>query len=327
VKVLYAIQGTGNGHVSRAREIAPVLERYCEVDYLISGRQVELELSRKVKYRTRGLSLYFGKNGGVDMARTFSENSYKDIKKEIRDLPVENYDLVLNDFEPTSAWAAKKKGIRCVGLSHQCALRSPNSPRPKQKDYLGMTIINHYAPANEYYGFHFNRFDKMIYTPIIRSDLRMKMAVNNGHYTVYLPSYDDARISKILQLIPDVSWQVFSKRCKSSYETGNVRILPVHDRKFAMSILSCEGVLCGAGFETPSEALFLGKKLLVIPMKNQYEQKCNAEALKTMGVPVLKSLKKKHVPKLMSWVESTAPDRMDYPDQITEIIETVLHQR
>lgn len=325
MKILYAIQGTGNGHVSRAREIAPVLERYCEVDYLISGRQVELELPKKVAYRTQGLSLYFGKTGGVDIARTFSENSLKEIKKEIRELPVEKYDLILNDFEPTSAWAAKKKGIRCVGLSHQCALLSPLSPRPKQKDYLGMTVINHYAPANEYYGFHFSRFDEMIYTPIIRSDLRAKVPVNYGHYTVYLPSYDDSHIIKVLRLLPGVQWQVFSKHCKSSYETENVRITPVHDRKFAMSILTCEGVLCGAGFETPSEALFLGKKLLVIPMKNQYEQKCNAEALKTMGIPVLKSLKKKHLTKLTAWVESDAPDRIDYPDQTSEIIETILH--
>ncbi len=47
-------------------------------------------------------------------------------------------------------------------------------------------------------------------------------------------------------------------------------------------------MLCGAGFETPAEALFLGKKLMVIPMKGQYEQHINAASLKELGIPVLK---------------------------------------
>jgi len=43
------------------------------------------------------------------------------------------------------------------------------------------------------------------------------------------------------------------------------------------------GVFCGAGFETPAEAMFLKKKLMVIPMKGQYEQQCNAAALEEIG--------------------------------------------
>ena len=55
---------------------------------------------------------------------------------------------------------------------------------------------------------------------------------------------------------------------------------------------SSTGVLCGAGFETPAEALYLGKKLMVIPMKSQLEQFYNAASLKQLGVPVLKKMKK-----------------------------------
>jgi len=50
--------------------------------------------------------------------------------------------------------------------------------------------------------------------------------------------------------------------------------------------------------ETPAEAIFLKKKLIVIPMKNQYEQAFNAKALEELGVPVLKTLKKKHINKI-----------------------------
>jgi len=41
--------------------------------------------------------------------------------------------------------------------------------------------------------------------------------------------------------------------------------------------------------ETPAEALFFKKKLMVIPMKGQYEQLYNAECLKQLGVPIIKS--------------------------------------
>jgi hypothetical protein len=42
-------------------------------------------------------------------------------------------------------------------------------------------------------------------------------------------------------------------------------------------------VICSAGFELPSEAIHLGKKLLVQPVAGQMEQKSNARALEQLG--------------------------------------------
>jgi hypothetical protein len=42
MKVLYAIQGTGNGHISRANEIIPILERRVNLDVLVSGKNSTL---------------------------------------------------------------------------------------------------------------------------------------------------------------------------------------------------------------------------------------------------------------------------------------------
>ncbi len=38
MKILYAIQGTGNGHVARAREIVPILQKHYDVFYLFRKR-------------------------------------------------------------------------------------------------------------------------------------------------------------------------------------------------------------------------------------------------------------------------------------------------
>jgi UDP:flavonoid glycosyltransferase YjiC (YdhE family) len=82
--------------------------------------------------------------------------------------------------------------------------------------------------------------------------------------------------------------------------------------------------LCGAGFETPAEALYLHKKLMVIPMKGQYEQQCNAAALQQMGIPVVKSLKEKHSAKIKEWIRSKQAVKVNYADITKEIIDLVI---
>src|SRR5688500_19964677 len=100
MKILYAIQGTGNGHIARAEDIIPVLQEYGKVDIFISGAQADIKLEHPVKYRSKGLSFYFGKDGGVDLLKTFGKNSARDVYGEIKAFPVEKYDLIINDFEP-----------------------------------------------------------------------------------------------------------------------------------------------------------------------------------------------------------------------------------
>jgi predicted glycosyltransferase len=88
-------------------------------------------------------------------------------------------------------------------------------------------------------------------------------------------------------------------------------------------VSGAEGVLCGAGFETPAEVLFLGKKLMVVPMKNQFEQACNAAALSNMGVPVIKNLKEKHHKTIKAWLECGIKISVNYPNITQEIIDLV----
>jgi uncharacterized protein (TIGR00661 family) len=108
---------------------------------------------------------------------------------------------------------------------------------------------------------------------------------------VYLPSYSDAKIIEVLSDIENVKWQVFSKKCKLAYRKRNVYVKPIESDSFEKSIAGSIAVICGAGFETPAEALFLKKKLLVIPMKGQFEQHFNGASLLDIGVPVIKKEK------------------------------------
>jgi uncharacterized protein (TIGR00661 family) len=324
MRILYAIQGTGNGHISRARDIVPVLQKNHEVDLLISGTQAEVEFPFPVKYRFNGLGFIFGAKGGIDMVETYKKNHIRVLLSEINSLPVHEYDLVINDFEPVSAWACYLSNARCISVSHQAAVLNKNAPQPKDVDIIGRAILKNYAPSKAKYGFHFQSYDEQIFTPVIRSQVRNQTIENKGHYTVYLPSYDDQRILKVLKSCGDTQWQVFSKHNRIRINLGNISIQPISNEAFITSMAASAGVICGAGFETPAEALFMRKKLLVIPMKGQYEQLCNAAALKEMGVPVLKIFKAGNAEKIIDWIENGRIVEVDYPDNTEEIINRIV---
>lgn len=324
MKILYAIQGTGNGHLARAEDVVPVLRDYGDLDLLVSGAQADIRLPFPVKYKSKGLSFFFGRKGGVDILKTVNKNSVRRAYKEIRQFPVEKYDLVINDFEPISAWACQKQEVPCVSLSHQSALLSANVPSPGKIDPLGHWIIHRYAPAHHHVGFHFQRYDEFIFTPVIRSSIRNKVPQQADHYTVYLPAYDDQKLLPILTKFENTEWHVFSKHARKAYRIGKLSVYPVNNKLFVDSMTSSKGVLCGAGFETPAEALFLGKKLMVVPMKGQIEQHYNAAALRDMGVPVIKSVKKKHLETMSNWLDSTGVTEVSFPDCTREAVELAI---
>lgn len=326
MKILYAIQGTGNGHISRARDIIPLLQQKGELDILISGTEADVELGYPVKYSLKGLSFVFGKKGGIDLVSTYKKARLKRFYNEIKSLPVNDYDLVISDFEPVSAWACRLHHKPCIGLSHQLAVVNKKSPHPENFDPIGKLILKNYAPATVRYGFHFMPYDKKIFTPVIRQEIRNATITNDGHYTVYLPAYSDKKIIKVLGEIKEVKWQVFSKHSKKPYWQKNVMIHPINNTSFINSMVSSSGVLCGAGFETPSEALFLEKKLMVIPMKGQYEQQCNAAALKKMDVPVLKKLKLSRLKKIETWVNTGKIIPVNFPDSTHAIVEEIFRK-
>lgn len=326
MKILYAIQGTGNGHISRALEIVPALQKKANTDILVSASQWELCLPFPIKYRLHGLGFVFGKKGGIDFVNTYLKMNTKRFINEIKSLPVHKYDLVISDFEPVSAWACRLNKIPCVGLSNQAATLHPLAPRPKKIDSIGKLVLQRYAPTTRQYGFHFKKIDDNIFTPIIRQSIRKQLPINQGHFTVYLPSFDDLKIWKKLKSFPSCKFHIFSKRSKCTFHDKNISIFPLDNEHFVQSLRSAAGIITNAGFGTTAEALFLGKKLLIIPMKSQYEQHCNAAMLETMGVKALPGLKKEHLKEIDDWISNGSTIQVNYPDETMKILEKIMDE-
>jgi uncharacterized protein (TIGR00661 family) len=325
MKILYAIQGTGNGHISRAREIVPLLQQYGDVDLVISGTQADVKLTQDVRYQLHGFSFVFGKKGGVNHYETWKSMNLPRFIKDLKTVPLKSYNLILNDFEPVTAWACKTQKLESVGLSHQASFQSAKVPKPKSIDWAQL-VMKYYAPASHYVGFHFDNYDDFIHTPVIRREIREMVLTNLGHYTVYLPAIDDKHLVPILNKISNVNWQVFSKHCLADYEHGNVKVCRINNELFNRSLASCEGLFTGGGFEGPAEALHMGKKLLVAPMRFQYEQQCNAYALKQFGLPVIWGSNRNWELIIRNWVNNPQEHKFHFPDETAAVIERVVNK-
>jgi uncharacterized protein (TIGR00661 family) len=325
MKIFYAVQATGNGHISRAMEILPYLERYGQVDIFLSGANNSLQLDASVKYRSKGLSLFYTNGGGLNYGQIVRKFAPLRIWNEVRDLPVEKYDLVINDFECITSLACAYKKVPSVNFGHQASFVSPKAPRPENKEWMGEWILRNYARATQYIGLHFAQYDDFILPPVIKKKILQAEPQDKGYITVYLSSYSDAVVRQYLQPLRDFRFQVFSKEVKRPVQDGNILFLPVGANAFNRSLIDCKAIITGAGFETPAEALYLGKKLLVIPIRGQYEQLCNAAALQKMGIPVLATLDAGFEQAFRPWMELRKKPSLSLDHSTESIVSYLMH--
>ncbi len=321
MKIFYAVQATGNGHISRAMELLPHLQQYGDVDIFLSGNNSSLSLDAPVKYRSKGLSLYYNCHGGLDFWKVFRGYEPFRIKQEINHLPVEDYDLIINDFDYITAAACTKKKIPSINFGHQASFQSVHTPRPTTKSVAGEWILKNYAKATQYIGLHFKAYDDFIFTPVIKKEILEAEPTDGNYITVYLPSYCEPQLTEIFQAFPDIRFEIFCSDIIQPRRQGNIYFLPVNKALFNQSFIHCSGIITGGGFETPAEALHLGKKIITIPIRSQYEQQCNAAALKQLGILRLKSIDADFKDRLYNWMNETRTLKMDYSQTIPQCMD------
>jgi uncharacterized protein (TIGR00661 family) len=322
-KILYAVQGTGNGHVARAREIIPILMQWADVEVFLSGDQSQVTLPGTTVKTSKGLTFIYNKRGGLSMTKTLLKNNLFRVVWEVFRFPVHRYDLIINDFEFITAWSGWLKNKPVVGLGHQFALRRGEVPWPAHTDALGALVLRWYAPVSQSVGFHFQAFGPNIHTPVIRSEVRSWEVEDRGFFLAYLPAVGLRETLSILEQTQE-SWKVFSKEVPAIAKLGSIMVYPIDGKTFSKALATCSGVLTSAGFETPAEALFLGKRLAVVPIQGQFEQWCNAEALKTYAVPVFERWEPSILPGIKQWIQSTPRERIPFPNQTEAILKELV---
>ena len=270
MKILYGIQLNGNGHITRSLELISQLKaKGYEVDVIASGGNYSIELPDYIK-KFKGLSMYFNKSGKINKLKTtLSLNLFKLIKDINYDCS--GYDLVISDFEPISAYSAKKHKVKSIGISNQVSIT--------KSSFLESLFIKYFAPCDYYIPLDYTNG----YQPIISEKFLNGKVSDEDFYLVYLAAYSLEHIKNELKY-SDKKFKVYSSDVIVDYVYNNIEFKKSNKDSFQSDLLRCSGVITASGFSTTSEALVLGKRLWSIPIKGQFEQIDNATKLNKLGI-------------------------------------------
>lgn len=316
MRILYGVQGTGNGHITRARAMAPELARAgIAVDYLFSGRPRErlFDMEPFGDFQHRDGLTFAVREGRIDPFATLRECRPLNFIRDIRALDLDGYDLVLSDYEPITAWAAKLRKRPAVGLGHQYAFRHPI---PQHRGSPGQQwLMRSFAPASTTLGLHWHHFNQPILPPIAPVASH-NLSLERGLILVYLPFESIAAIVALLGHFEGQRFLVYHPDAGEAQAPAHRQPhvewhMPCRDG-FQADLLRCEGVICNAGFELASETLQLGKKLLVKPVAGQPEQYSNALALDLLGYG--HTMTGLDIDRVRRWLASAGGTRIRYPN-------------
>lgn len=321
MKILFGIQGTGNGHISRARVLAKELAQYPALDirYLFSGR-AKTELFDMDIFgdflHFDGLT-FITKAGKIDHIATAKKNNLWRFYQDIRSLQIQQYDLVISDFEPVCAWAAKLSKQPVLGIGHQYAF-GENTPLAGD-NYFTRLLMRKFAPATHSLGLHWYPYSHNVLPPII--DVALKSSGKNSHVLVYLPFEDQHLITQMLKAIPEQKFVQYSPELKDANEL-NVALRKTNYLGFKEDLKNASAVICNSGFELISECLHLGLPILTKPLNGQMEQHSNALALEQLNyATVVKTLSSE---KIATWCQNKLqPTATPLPNVAAEIAKAI----
>lgn len=292
-----------------------------DVDYLFSGRAADKHYAMEPFGNWRcleGLTFSVVK-GKIDPVSTLLQAKPLQFLKDINSLPLADYDLIISDFEPVTAWAARRKKLACLGIGHQYAF---NYPIPKAADNaLSRYIMRQFAPTTYSLGMHWYHYQQPIVPPIVDTWKEENGSSNPNNIIVYLPFESDREVSALLHEFPHYHFLYYGAFSRKE-TVDNVTYNPVSREDFQRDLARSGGVICNAGFELASEAISLGKKVLVKPLQGQMEQISNALALEDLNLG--RSTRKLTRAAIGDWLNNFEAKRVSYPDVAKYIVEWLL---
>lgn len=313
MKILYGVQGTGNGHLSRARAMDKALKKCKDinVDYLFSGRKREhyFDMESFGDFTCRSGLTFVTHAGKISPIATLRENNLRQLFKDIKQTNLSHYDLVISDFEPISAWAARRQNIPSLAIGHQYAFLH-DIPK-KGNNLLIDAVMKYFAPTDRQIGLHWHHFQQPILPPIVDLDHQSVQTVDNK-IVVYLGFESTSSVTDLLSSFSQYEFFIYSPNIQHKESQGHLHLHPVDRDGFKRDLLSCNGVITNAGFELASEAISLGKKLLVKPLHGQMEQLSNAHALEKLSLGMTMQDLDKEV--VSVWLTDFLGKKVVYPD-------------
>jgi uncharacterized protein (TIGR00661 family) len=289
-RIWYSVCGEGMGHAVRSHAIISELEKRHKV-LVTAAERAYPYLSKRHKnvYRIFGNTLVYRNNSVIwsaSVAKFLLGTLYQVPGNLSRIHPLVTRfkpELVISDFESAAHYLSKLWRLPCISIDNihalsECRVKAPWFVRPalrivhsKSDHYLIMSFASLKV---------LNPNAKLV-PPVIRPEIRNASPSDQGHVLVYQTTATNKHLIDTLRRTKN-SYVVygFSKRGRSR----NILFREFSEQGFIEDLAGCKYVILNGGFTLITEALYLKKPILSIPVRKQYEQELNANLLEQTGV-------------------------------------------
>jgi uncharacterized protein (TIGR00661 family) len=209
-------------------------------------------------------------------------------------------DIIINFFEPMAAFYAitRRRRPPVVAVGHQFMFQHPGYVRAPQlwKQLLSLKIYTRILGARAtklalslYAAPDLPGKRIIVGPPILRKQLfQLESKPDGGFVLVYLLNHGYAeQIISWSAKHPQTKLHCFYDKPDAPAEFQHSPSLTFHrldGEKFLQMMAECRQVVCTAGFESVSEAAWLGKPLFLVPVENHVEQQANAIDAEQFGL-------------------------------------------
>lgn len=294
-RIIYGVAGEGSGHSSRAKEIATHLLQQGHDLWLVSYDRGYRNLKDEFRvFEIEGLCIASVDNK-VSVVKTFTENLKRFPEgqrraQELRGLFKEfQPHAVITDFEPMTAYFAQHYELPLITVDNQHRMRYMQYECPEGLEVpSGVTkaVIRAMVPKPDvslvitfFFGEPTNR-RTFFFPPILRREVLGLTPRRGDAVLVYLTSGFESFVGQLSQF-PRERFVVYGSG--QSGAQGNLTFKPFSQEGFLEDLAAAKAVMATAGFTLISEALYLKKPYLALPMEGQFEQELNAYQLGKLG--------------------------------------------
>jgi uncharacterized protein (TIGR00661 family) len=312
MRILYGVVGEGMGHATRSSVILEHLTRQHEVHVVVSGRARDYLAQRfENVHKIWGLTIQYEGNS-VRKLDTLVEN----LKGAVKGFPenirayfelVDDFepDVVVSDFESFSYLYAQNHRLPVISVDNMQIINRAKHSRKllagHETDFeLTRRIVKakvpgcfHYLIATFFYP-EVRKKRTSLLPSILRPEILAAKPEAGEHLLVYQTSTTNAALMTALKNsgIPCLVYGVRRGIERDEVE-GNLTFRPFSETGFIDDLRTARAVVAGGGYTLMSEAVYLHKPLLSLPVQGQFEQTLNALYLEKLGygrhAPVLDS--------------------------------------
>jgi uncharacterized protein (TIGR00661 family) len=294
-RILYGVSGQGFGHSSRAREILTHLEKGGHDVKVISYGAGYKNLKEDFDVKeVNGLKLIY-ENNTVNYVKTFVDGFLKapktlrSVNKTISLTSKFKPHVVFSDFEPISSAVSNIKRLPLISIDNQHRITNTKIDYPEKYEKSAITtkaiikamILNAkaYLVADFVQSKPKNK-KTFLFPPILRKEILEAKSQDGDYVLVYLTSvYKD-----IIENLKGINKKFIIYGLGKDKKIDKNIILKKSSREgFTRDLAGSGGVIANAGLTLMTEALYLGKPYLAVPVKAQFEQVLNAYNLEKEG--------------------------------------------